>query len=327
MGQIREAPRPDLAEVRAATPPAAGDALCRGLARQPEDRPATAGELVDALEAAFREQPEPDRGDDPTAVLAPVRDDPTRETPPRAEAAVPLPPRDETTSPPPGDAVVSPPPGDEAASAAPRDEATSEASDEDSTTEAPFPRPSPAHAATSSAGVRRSRLWPVTFGLLALAILAVGAVVLSSTGSDEPSPDRAGTPTATAPQETDQTTAPEEEPAKPPRADATPESAVRAFYTRAADGDLEGAWNLAGPRMRAQFNGSRAEFADTLGSLRSIRFITLEETGRAGRTATIRIETVAEHTTRTDRCTGTLQASRRGDGWRVEPAGVRCTQV
>jgi eukaryotic-like serine/threonine-protein kinase len=304
MGQIREAPRPDLAEARPGTPPAAAEALQRGLARRPEDRPHTAGTLVDELEAAFGTKAPP-----------PPRDDPPTE---RMTAIPPSPPAEPT-----------PEPGPEPHADA---EAPPEATPTPAPVGAPVPPPveqpdtAPAGVAASTARPRRSsqgRTRGLVGGLLALLLVGVVLVALLSGGGDDEDPpsDRAGT---TATQSTKGTQAEEQAPATPPRADATPESAVRAFYERAADGDYDGAWNLAGPRFRAEF-GSRAGLEDTLGSLRSIEFQTLEETARSGRTATVRIATVAEHSTRTDRCTGTLQTVRRGDGWRVEPQAVKCT--
>ena len=85
-----------------------------------------------------------------------------------------------------------------------------------------------------------------------------------------------------------------------------PRTAVRAFYSRAADGDLGGAWRLAGPRMRAAFGNSREAFEADLGSLRAITFQPPRaDGGQRRRRATVEIETTAQHTDRTERCTGT----------------------
>lgn len=48
--QATEAPPPDIREVRAEVPSGAAEALKRGMARRPQDRPASAGEFVDELE-------------------------------------------------------------------------------------------------------------------------------------------------------------------------------------------------------------------------------------------------------------------------------------
>jgi serine/threonine-protein kinase len=53
--RVMEAPPPDLAEVLPGTPRRAAEVLKRGLAKDPADRPATAGELVRELSAAYAE--------------------------------------------------------------------------------------------------------------------------------------------------------------------------------------------------------------------------------------------------------------------------------
>ena len=258
MGRIREIPAPDLRAMRADTPAAAADALRRGMAKDPADRPATAGALVGDLAAAFAADP------------APFVDPPTVEQP-----AV-------TATPPPPTADPAPPP-------------------------AAAPNPSPPRAAP------RRLAWLVVVAVIAVAV--AGVVLLSG---DDTERGASSSPSGTQ-------TGSRTEAAAEPKADgSSPEAAVRGFYTRAADGDLDGAWNLAGPAMRAQFENSRAAFEDTLGSLRSIEFVRLEETQRSAAAATVAIQTVAQHTNRTDRCTGTLRTIRRGEGWRVEPAGVSC---
>ena len=271
MGQIREAPRPDLSDSRPDTPAAVAEALQRGMAREPADRPSSAGELVRELEAAF--------GAGPTARADPNNDSATMKM-------APVPPREPMATEPDTVGATSSP--------------------------AAVVRRGPERAG------RKRGIAAAVLGLLLLAVIAV--VALSGGGGDDPEKaDSTKTGTTSQQQGTQETQAA----AKPPRADATPVSAVRAFYTRAAEGDFDGAWNLAGPRFRQAF-GSRAGLEDTLGSLRSIEFVKLEETGRRGSTATLQVQTVAEHSTRTDRCSGTLQAVRRGDGWRVEPAGLSC---
>ena len=113
-------------------------------------------------------------------------------------------------------------------------------------------------------------------------------------------------------------------PAATPRA-LSPAATVRAFYERAAADDFAGAWRLAGPGMRGVYGGSRAEFERQLGSLERIEFPELALEGRSGATATVRVSTVATHTDRVDRCSGTLRTVRSGDRWLVEPAGLQCS--
>ena len=136
----------------------------------------------------------------------------------------------------------------------------------------------------------------------------------------EPTAEATREPTAEATREPTQ----EPQPAATPRA-LSPAATVRAFYERAAGDDFTGAWRLAGPGMRAVYGGSRAEFARQLGSLERIEFPELALESRSGATATVRVSTVATHTDRVDRCSGTLRTIRSGGRWQVEPAGLSCS--
>jgi len=78
--------------------------------------------------------------------------------------------------------------------------------------------------------------------------------------------------------------------------------------------------------MRAVYGNSRSEFERQLGSLERIEFPELAVDSRSGSTATVRVRTVATHTDRVDRCAGTLQTSRSGGRWVVEPAGLSCSR-
>ena len=73
MHRVRTDPPPDLREVRPDLPPAAGAAIARGMARDPAERPGSAGELVRELAAAFPDaepaEPRPRR----RVVTLPVR--------------------------------------------------------------------------------------------------------------------------------------------------------------------------------------------------------------------------------------------------------------
>jgi serine/threonine protein kinase len=82
--RVMEAPPPDLASVVPGTPRRAAAALMRGMAKDPAERPATAGELVRELSAAYAEDaaPEAARADAPP---------PRPIAPPRRQAQVPAP--------------------------------------------------------------------------------------------------------------------------------------------------------------------------------------------------------------------------------------------
>jgi serine/threonine-protein kinase len=167
--------------------------------------------------------------------------------------------------------------------------------------------------------------------LLALLVAAVAvAAVLALARDDDPGEQAASTPEATAePTEepkAEATSEPAEEPAATPRA-LSPVASVREFYERAAEDDFAGAWRVAGPRMRAVYGDSRANFERQLGSLEKIEFPELALESRSGSTAIVRVRTVATHTDRTDLCTGTLQTTRSGGRWLVEPHGLSCARA
>ncbi len=184
------------------------------------------------------------------------------------------------------------------------------------------PRPSPPRDDPPRPRRRHAALAPLA--LLGLVAVVVAIVLAPSGGDGEPEPAQRADQPATTTTEA-QTQPPGPTTAAAPKAPRTPVDSVRAFYERAAEGDLAGAWRLAGPRLRADFGNSLDAFSGDLGSLRSITFRRIEQEGTAGETATVALETVAEHTDRTDRCSGTVQTVRNAKGrWLVEPYGVSC---
>jgi serine/threonine protein kinase len=194
--------------------------------------------------------------------------------------------------------------------------------------------PAPQPAAGSRPPRRRPSRGPLVVGMLALALVAGTLAAILASGNDDspskqvaaatrtpaPSPTRTPTPTATATPTPTRTPAPSGRP-------TGPAAAVRAFYERAAAGDFAGAYELAGPQMRAALGDSQAGLERNLGSLRSIEFREVEVVSQDASGATVRISTVARHTNRTDACAGTLRALRTPDGWRVDPAGVQCRRI
>src|SRR4051794_38340060 len=82
--RVIEAPPPDLADVVPGTPRRAAEALKRGMAKDPAERPATVGELVRELAAAYAEEAKPA----PVAKAAPVaKSAPVGKAAPVAKAA------------------------------------------------------------------------------------------------------------------------------------------------------------------------------------------------------------------------------------------------
>jgi len=80
--QVANEPPPDLREVLTSAPPAAAEALCRGMAVDPRERPATAGAFARELESGLRA---PARRTEPTRALAGV----ATPGPPRRRRALP----------------------------------------------------------------------------------------------------------------------------------------------------------------------------------------------------------------------------------------------
>jgi len=187
------------------------------------------------------------------------------------------------------------------------------------------PRADPPSEAPPSPGPQRSRRTAPVLALLGLVLVAgvAAALVLAGGGGEEdPAPDRGEAPATQA------RTSPRSAAATPTQAAAdpsTPAGAVRAFYERAAEDDFDGAWALAGPGVRSAFGGSIAQLEGTLGTLQSISFPRLQETDRTADTATLAFRSVARHTDRVDRCSGTIDTQRAGGGaWRLERLGVSC---
>jgi hypothetical protein len=258
MHAVRRDPTPDLRAVWPQAPPPAAQALARGMAVEPSDRPASAVELVDELAAAFA---------------------------PRPPAA------------------------------------------------APAPREAPAPTVRLPVQRRRDRRPLIAFAALVAVVAAVVAVLTSGGDGGRPQPQAAASATATR---TATPTAASTKTATPAataaattvaaRAGASPASAVRGFYERAAAGDFARAWLLAGPQMRAAFGGSLAQFERDMASLQSIDFQQLDVTSRQGGQATVTVRTVAQHTDHVDHCSGALRATRSAAGvWQVEPAGLHCS--
>jgi eukaryotic-like serine/threonine-protein kinase len=276
---------PLLSDVWPEAAPEAVDVIRRGMARTPDARPRSAGELVDELERAL----------EPT--LAAERPSPTLAT-----AALP----DTATADPP----VTP----------------------------PARRP----AGTGAARSRQRPGWLVPAALIAaLALLLAGGVALLSSGDDGGSPEESGEvaggsesgqnapgqgSAAEEPGSGGDSSAPGAGTPPAPRSGepaGSPEEAVQGLYQRAANGDFEGAWALAGPGVRSQLGGYDA-FVATLDSLESIEFTKLKPKRPKDGTARVDIETVATHTDRVDRCKGKADMVEQGSGWVVEHLDVSC---
>jgi len=332
--EARNGGPPDLTAAWAGATPAAAEVLKRAMAPETEDRPGSASGFVDdlaealgvpaadRLSAARGSGSVPSRDDGPSAPsVAPVAGSAGRRTP-SAPARDDL--RTRGPEPPPRSEARRPEPP-------PRDEPPRSPRSPPRAPAGGVPSGSPAPPA---AGPSKPHRRPA---LLALAVLAVALIAtlvavatLSGSGSSKPTGAAArpsgGTDThATEPKTNASPPAASSQPPSAPG--ASPAAAVRSFYELAARGELNAAWHLAGPHMRAAFGNSVDRFRADLGSLKAITFQKLSVTSRSSDEATLQVQTIARHTDHTDRCTGTLAAIRKRSGWRVEPNGLQCSST
>jgi serine/threonine-protein kinase len=262
--RVAEAPPPDLTSFVADAPARASEVLKRGLAKDPAERPASAGELVRDLAAAYAE------------ALRPA---------PRAAPVAPMP-----------------------------------------------------------AQVRSRRPWlvPAAFLALAAAIVAVVLIAGAGGGSDEKAAQRqptaaerkakkqqrSGAPQATHPAESTPTPTPTPTPApsgNQPAGNQPAATAVTDFYTRAANDDFQGAWDLGTANLHGQF-GSMSRFRGTFATLKSISLSGLRVTAQSGNGATVAFSSVAQHTDHVDRCTGQARLVRQASQWLVDDISVDCAR-
>jgi eukaryotic-like serine/threonine-protein kinase len=292
--RVMEAPPPDLRELVPDTPPRAAEVLKRGLAKDPDERPASAGELVRELSAAYAEAAEP-VAEPATSATAPLA---------AAEPAKPA-------------AVV-----ERVAATAPREPSTRER------VGAPPPGERPRRNWLLPLGLA------LIAAVIAAVLLFSGgddggsdktAATKAAPAdkenpktdqgepSDEPS-DSAPTPAAPAPDEP--------ETAQP--AAGSPTAALSDFYTQAANDDFDAAWAQGTDNLHAQFGNSIATFRGTLGTLESIEFPELSVSKQGDSTATVSFSSIAHHTDRTDYCSGTADLVAQGSSWLVDHVDVAC---
>lgn len=93
---------------------------------------------------------------------------------------------------------------------------------------------------------------------------------------------------------------------------------VEDFYQTAADGDYQRSSQLLTDAYRQSTWPSQATFAGTFDTLERIEFTEGPRTTESnGNTATVAASTVAYHSDRTDRRTGTASLVRVGDEWKI----------
>jgi predicted Ser/Thr protein kinase len=285
--RVMEAPPADLAEALPGTPPRAAAVLKRGLAKDPAERPPSAGELVRELSAAYAEAAARER-------------EPTGATRPLAAAAEPA-------------AVVE------------RVASTREPSTPSTRERVGAPTNSgrstrwllPALAAVIAA---------VVVAILLVAGGDSGDDQQAARDSGKAAEKEAREPSAAqaAPAEPEQPTT--ERPA-PPAGDApsgSPTEALAGFYTLAANDQFDEAWAQGTDNLHAQFGGSIDTFRGTLASLESIEFPQLSVASQDGGSATVSFSSLAHHTDRTDSCSGQATLVAQGSQWLVDRVDVQC---
>jgi hypothetical protein len=260
--RVVNGPPPDLGADWPAAPPAAGEVLRRGMAREPQDRPASAGALMAAL------------GD----ALAPVLDGPTRPT-------TPLPDRGA------GAAAAAPPPS-------PR-------------------RP----VAPPPARSGRRFAWPLA--LAAVAVMAIVAILLATSGGSDKKP-ASGTAAGGTSTAKHKATLRHAAPALPA---ADPGNTVSDFYTSSIGGNIDHAWSISTDNLHAQVGGHQSlqrQEAD----LKQVHFTELTTTGKTASSATVAFADDAQHAAYTDHCTGTAALVPGGpDGWLLDRIQVQCSHA
>ena len=227
--QAATQPPPDLREARAHTPPAAAELLSRAMDRDPDRRPATAGQLVEALGAALA-------GGRGRWEEAPI---PAAATPRTPRSGKPGPPTEPLATP---ERPVPMTREIDAAQAARRRSAA------------------PSEWALSSAPRERARTarWTIP-ALLAVGLVLVvvtAALLVGGDSEEAPSPQKAGSGGSTS----------QEKRTPAPNSPAAAERTVQSFYRRAAAGDYAGVEALATPALLSQIGGF--DQFDTLESIR-----------------------------------------------------------
>ena len=271
--RVAEAPPPDLTSAVPDAPARAAEVLKRGLAKDPAERPASAGELVRDLAGAYAEASRPEASR-PEPRAAPV---------------------------------------------------------------APAPAPAPMRHRS-----RRPWLAPAAFLAVLIAVVAVLLIAGSGGGSDEktarrqptvakkkkPNKQQGTTPQAAQPAASTPTPTPTPAPAPAPAPAASGPAAAKAvtdFYTRAANDDFQGAWNLGTANLHGQF-GSMSRFQGTFATLKSISLSGTRVTAQSGNGATVAFSSVAQHTDYVDRCTGQARLVQQASQWLVDHLSVDCTR-
>jgi hypothetical protein len=107
---------------------------------------------------------------------------------------------------------------------------------------------------------------------------------------------------------------------------STPGGVVASFYKTSID-DPHAAWMMGTDNLHSQLQ-SEQSFAAQESTLKSIDFPQLTVTNQTGNSATVQFSSVARHTTKTDRCQGSISVVKGTNGWLVDHLDtVNCTHA
>lgn len=293
---IATQPPPDLRRAWPAAPAAAAALLQRGMSADPARRPASAGELVDRLEAAL----EPEQ---PTRAVAGPAPPPVQQLTRRRSLLAPL-----------LLALAG------LAVAAVLVAALSSGSG---------PKPARGTGAAQSAS-RRSIRTTAHRPAKKTASGAAKSATSTSTGPARSATTTASTAatSATAPPSTaatPPTTTPAAGPTPTGASSATPAGTVEQFYEAAARHQYATAWALADSNLQNQLGGY-ASFQHQMSTVQSITFHTARTvSGASADSATVALSTTSVQSNRTQQCSGTAQTVRSGSAWVVDRISISCS--
>jgi serine/threonine-protein kinase len=297
---IATQPPPDLGALWPEAPAAVTELLKRGMSRVPNQRPGSAGELVEGLQTAFG----PGLGAPGPGVGVPG---PGLGVPGSGLGA-------------PG-AVAAVPPAPAAPAAGDPGERPTRIS-----TRIAEPRKRPSSTpAPPIDGSRRRPAWlaPLLLGLVAAAILAI---VLGSGGSAHRTAATGSTHRPAARKAKAKTTTTATTPAAAgPGGNKTPISAVERFYELAASHRFQSAWALADPFFRNQLGGYDSFVSGQEGDRRII-FDSARVVNQTASSATVAISTTSVRDG-TELCAGTVALVPGGGGWLLHHIDINCQPV
>lgn len=287
--QTTEAPPPDIREVRPGTAPAVADALKRGMALRPGDRPESAGALVAELALALEARTVGERATEeqaPPATAGPVP------APAQASAPEPAPPRREPSPAPP----------------------------------IPTRTAQPAPPPDRGRLVRRLSLGLLALLIAAVAVVAISSLGGEDSADESASVSTAPETPATEPDPEPREPSGGGRAGEEPTGGAvagSPKAAVQDFYELAAADDFDGAVAVASPNLESLLGGPSG-IEGTLGTLQEIEFTTLEVISQSDSSAELEVATIATHTDFVDECSGTASVVADGDGWLLDQIGFTC---